>query len=177
MQKGSVDVVVTSPPYNLGIKYSKYDDNIPRQEYLNWLCAWASDISEVLSDGGSLFLNMPHRTFVWVDTIYGIEVLFLAIGFLQLNLTKPEADGEPHEYLGGGLLPLYRLTSVMKGTFGVLWKRPHFSHISLGSHAPGLSRRLFSAKRSSVWISMLNIRRGLLSPVPNVRGCVPYMTT
>ena len=61
MQKGSVDVVVTSPPYNLGIKYSKYDDNIPRQEYLNWLCAWASDISEVLSDGGSLFLNIGAK--------------------------------------------------------------------------------------------------------------------
>ena len=28
---GDVDVIVTSPPYNLNIKYSKYNDTIPRQ--------------------------------------------------------------------------------------------------------------------------------------------------
>ena len=34
---GSVDVVVTSPPYNLGVRYSSYDDTISREEYLDWL--------------------------------------------------------------------------------------------------------------------------------------------
>ena len=56
---------------------------------------------------------MPHRTFVWVDTIYGIVVLFLVIGFLGLKLAKQEADGETPEDLGGGLLPLYRLTTLI----------------------------------------------------------------
>ncbi|RIK32140.1 MAG: site-specific DNA-methyltransferase, partial [Chloroflexi bacterium] len=37
---GSAQVVVTSPPYNLGIRYSKYDDSISRQTYLAWIAEW-----------------------------------------------------------------------------------------------------------------------------------------
>jgi len=33
----SVDVVVTSPPYNLGIDYGTYRDTAPRDEYLGWM--------------------------------------------------------------------------------------------------------------------------------------------
>ena len=33
----SIDCIVTSPPYNLNIKYGNYDDSIPRKKYLNWL--------------------------------------------------------------------------------------------------------------------------------------------
>ena len=97
--------------------------------------------------------------------------------FLRLKLAKPEADGEARENLGGGILPLYRLTTVKRVTFGVLWKRPHFSRRFLGSNALGLSWRLSSPKRRSGWTYMLTIRRDSLSPVPSVRGCVPYMTT
>ena len=32
---GAVDVVVTSPPYNLGVRYRTYDDTMPRREYLS----------------------------------------------------------------------------------------------------------------------------------------------
>jgi site-specific DNA-methyltransferase (adenine-specific) len=57
----SVDVVVTSPPYNLGIKYKKYDDTIPRATYLDWLGEWASVVKDVLRDNGSLFLNVGSK--------------------------------------------------------------------------------------------------------------------
>jgi hypothetical protein len=30
----SIDVVVTSPPYNIGAKYDYYKDNLPREKYL-----------------------------------------------------------------------------------------------------------------------------------------------
>ncbi|MFP3866534.1 MAG: DNA-methyltransferase [Desulfobacteraceae bacterium] len=58
---GSVDVVVTSPPYNLGVNYSRYQDNISRQEYLNWLEHWAIQVKRVLHDRGSLFLNIGAK--------------------------------------------------------------------------------------------------------------------
>ncbi len=57
----SVDVVVTSPPYNLGIKYKKYDDTIPRDAYIAWLGEWAQVVREVLCDDGSLFLNLGSK--------------------------------------------------------------------------------------------------------------------
>lgn len=57
----SVSVVVTSPPYNLGIPYKTYNDNIPRAEYLTWMEAWAQTVRRVLHPDGSLFLNMGSR--------------------------------------------------------------------------------------------------------------------
>ncbi len=37
MPEQSVDVVVTSPPYNIGLKYRSYDDGGDRGAYLAWL--------------------------------------------------------------------------------------------------------------------------------------------
>ena len=58
---GSVDVVVTSPPYNLGIEYGTYDDRINRDEYLEWTRAWTSEVARVLSPKGSFFLNIGSK--------------------------------------------------------------------------------------------------------------------
>ncbi len=55
---GAVDVVITSPPYNIGIKYSAYKDVLPREEYLKWLGQWAQEVRRVLADTGSFFLNV-----------------------------------------------------------------------------------------------------------------------
>lgn len=58
---GSVDVVVTSPPYNLGIAYGRYDDSAPREEYLEWTDRWVATVAGTLSPGGSLFLNVGGK--------------------------------------------------------------------------------------------------------------------
>ncbi|MCI4330232.1 MAG: site-specific DNA-methyltransferase [Thermoplasmata archaeon] len=55
---GSVDVVVTSPPYNLGVRYSTYRDDRPRAEYLRWCGRVGKEVGRVLSEGGSFFLNV-----------------------------------------------------------------------------------------------------------------------
>ena len=36
----SVDVSVTSPPYNLGIQYSRYEDSLSQADYLEWTHTW-----------------------------------------------------------------------------------------------------------------------------------------
>lgn len=58
---GSIDVIVTSPPYNLGIAYSKYQDDLPRADYLDWTNKWAAEASRCLAPTGSLFLNVGVR--------------------------------------------------------------------------------------------------------------------
>ena len=57
----SVDVVVTSPPYNLGIQYRTYDDGRPRAEYLTWSAQWVERVAAVLRPDGSLFLNVGAK--------------------------------------------------------------------------------------------------------------------
>ena len=57
----SVDVIVTSPPYNMGIRYSRYQDSLTEAEYLSWSDEWIRAASRVLSPDGSLFLNVGAR--------------------------------------------------------------------------------------------------------------------
>lgn len=67
LAQASVDVVVTSPPYNLGISYSAYDDSIGREEYLDWMVRWAREVKRVLHPDGSVFLNVGGKpTDPWV---------------------------------------------------------------------------------------------------------------
>ena len=54
----TIDIVVTSPPYNLGIKYGKYKDSSDRSKYLNWSKEWAREINRLLKETGSFFLNI-----------------------------------------------------------------------------------------------------------------------
>jgi len=55
---GSVDVIVTSPPYNLGVQYRSYHDALPGDRYLRWTNAWIGGAARVLTEAGSLFLNV-----------------------------------------------------------------------------------------------------------------------
>jgi site-specific DNA-methyltransferase (adenine-specific) len=57
----SVDAIVTSPPYNLGIRYRSYDDRLPRDEYLAWTSRWIEAAGRVLQPQGSLFLNVGAK--------------------------------------------------------------------------------------------------------------------
>jgi site-specific DNA-methyltransferase (adenine-specific) len=61
LKKNSVNVVVTSPPYNLGIRYGKYDDRIPRETYLDWMAEWGQQIKRVMNPDASLFLNVGSK--------------------------------------------------------------------------------------------------------------------
>lgn len=67
MPVSSVDVVVTSPPYNIGIPYRSYDDSQPRENYLQWLHDVAVLIQPVLKPMGSFFLNIGStNTDPWI---------------------------------------------------------------------------------------------------------------
>lgn len=80
----SFDLVVTSPPYNLGIAYSQFKDTAPRQEFLSWCKAWATEVKRVMSDEASFFLNigaapsnplLPHQLILALTD--GPEPLFV----------------------------------------------------------------------------------------------------
>ena len=82
MPDESVDLVVTSPPYNLknstgnGMKdgrggkwsnaslingYSHYDDNIPHDEYAKWQRACLTEMLRLINDDGAIFYNHKWR--------------------------------------------------------------------------------------------------------------------
>ena len=57
----SVDVIVTSPPYNLGIAYGQYEDTLSAVDYLEWTGKWIGAAAQVLRPDGSLFLNVGAK--------------------------------------------------------------------------------------------------------------------
>jgi site-specific DNA-methyltransferase (adenine-specific) len=73
---GSVDVVVTSPPYNLGVRYRTYQDSLSGEDYLAWTGSWVRAVARVLSPGGSLFLNVgskPTRPWSALDVAQAVR--------------------------------------------------------------------------------------------------------
>jgi site-specific DNA-methyltransferase (adenine-specific) len=61
LDERSVDAIVTSPPYNLGIQYRSYHDKLPREDYLAWTGQWIAAGARVLKTHGSLFLNVGAK--------------------------------------------------------------------------------------------------------------------
>ena len=57
----SIDAIVTSPPYNLGVRYRTYDDTLPRDDYLEWTGRWVQSAARTLRPAGSLFLNVGAK--------------------------------------------------------------------------------------------------------------------
>ncbi len=61
LQEHSIDVVVTSPPYNIGVAYASYIDNQPKDKFLSWLAEIALEIKRILTNEGSFFLNVGGK--------------------------------------------------------------------------------------------------------------------
>ena len=53
-----VDTIVTSPPYNLGVRYRTYNDSLSADTYQAWSAAWLRAAADALTPAGSLFLNV-----------------------------------------------------------------------------------------------------------------------
>src|SRR3954462_15815629 len=84
MTPGSVSVIVTSPPYNLGIAYRTYDDRLPRADYLQWTARWVEQAGKALAETGSLFLNVGGKP---TDPWTALDVAQAARPYLHLQNT------------------------------------------------------------------------------------------
>lgn len=56
-----VDIIVTSPPYNIGKEYNSFPDSQPRKAYLDWMEQIAIKSKRVLQRDGSFFLNVSGK--------------------------------------------------------------------------------------------------------------------
>ena len=78
----SVDVIVTSPPYNLGIQYNRYQDTLSRSDYLEWTNTWIAAAARVLRQDASLFLNVGAKP---TDPWTALDVAQTVRSHLQLQ--------------------------------------------------------------------------------------------
>jgi site-specific DNA-methyltransferase (adenine-specific) len=160
LEPESVDVVVTSPPYNLGVRYSRFRDDVARVDYLDWSQRWALEVHRVLKRTGALFLNigavpanplLPHQIalrlseiFVLQNTIHWVKSIAierrngesLAVGHFK-PLNSPRYLSDCHEYIfhfsKEGDVPIQRLA------IGVPYADK--TNIARWSHTGGRDRR------------------------------------
>ena len=59
LPEGSVDLIITSPPYNANIKYDEYNDGLEMDEYWDFTSNWLSEAFRVLKDDGRIAVNVP----------------------------------------------------------------------------------------------------------------------
>jgi site-specific DNA-methyltransferase (adenine-specific) len=105
LESKSVDIVVTSPPYNLGIKYRNYQDSRNRDEYLLWCLEWATQIKRVLKEDGSFFLNLgacpsnpliPYELIVELRKLFTLQNTFHWIKSITVETRKGEQISAGH---------------------------------------------------------------------------------
>jgi len=56
---GSIDLIVTSPPYNVDIHYNSHADNLTYEDYLEFTQKWIKKCYELSRSEGRFLLNIP----------------------------------------------------------------------------------------------------------------------
>ena len=97
--EGCVDLLCTSPPYGVNVKYDVYNDSIPMDEYWDFTNKWLTEAYRVLKDDGRVAINVPIETNVqerggrilfnaefWMKMK---EVGFKFFGMIDLNEDSP----------------------------------------------------------------------------------------
>jgi len=61
LPEGCIDLIVTSPPYGVGIAYDVHEDDVEFTEYVEFAKNWLSEAYKVLKDDGRIALNIPYE--------------------------------------------------------------------------------------------------------------------
>lgn len=61
MEENSIDLIVTSPPYGVGIDYDSWDDDTYFNEYLTFTENWLTHAYRVLKEDGRIAINIPYE--------------------------------------------------------------------------------------------------------------------
>jgi site-specific DNA-methyltransferase (adenine-specific) len=99
LPESCVDLVVTSPPYNVGIDYDSYDDKKSMEDYWQFTKDWLSESYRILKDDGRIAVNIPYEVNVqdrggrilFMSEFYQImkNLGFKFFGLVDLNEQSP----------------------------------------------------------------------------------------
>lgn len=99
LPEGSVDLIVTSPPYGVNIKYDVHNDDMYFWEYKAFSRDWLLEAFRVLKDDGRIAVNIPYEInrqdkggrIFFVSEVYQImkEIGFNFFGIVDLEEDSP----------------------------------------------------------------------------------------
>lgn len=99
LPENSIDLTITSPPYNCNIDYDTHIDNLSMDDYWNWTEKWLTELYRVMKDDGRVSINIPYEVNVqerggrvfFVSEFYQImkKVGFKFFGIVDLEEDSP----------------------------------------------------------------------------------------
>lgn len=99
LPESCVDLIVTSPPYNVGIDYDSYNDRQSMEDYWQFTKNWLSESYRILKDDGRIAVNIPYEVNVqdrggrilFMSEFYQImkNLGFKFFGLVDLNEQSP----------------------------------------------------------------------------------------
>ena len=92
-----IDLIVTSPPYNVGIDYDSWDDQKPIDEYFQWVENWLIESYRTLKDDGRIAINIPYECNMGERVMISSEYwqIMKRVGFKFFGLVDLE-ENSPH---------------------------------------------------------------------------------
>jgi site-specific DNA-methyltransferase (adenine-specific) len=100
MPEGCIDLIVTSPPYNVGIQYDTHNDEVIMDEYWDFTEKWLTQAYRLLKDDGRVSINIPYETNVQsrggrVFFVSEFWAIMKKVGFKFFGVVDLEEDS-PH---------------------------------------------------------------------------------
>ncbi len=163
----SVDLIVTSPPYNLNIEYTSTDDNLNYEDYLKFTKKWLKKCLDLLKDDGRMCLNIPLDTNKGGHRSIGADITTIAknvgwkyhstIVWNEGNISKSSAWGS---WLSASspyvIAPVELIIVLYKGN----WKK-----IS-GSRKNDITKEEFVSWTNGVWTFKGESKKKIGHPAP-----------
>jgi len=100
LPESTIDLVVTSPPYNVGIAYDTHNDEVIMDEYWDFTEKWLTQVYRLLKDDGRVSINIPYETNVQsrggrVFFVSEFWAIMKKVGFKFFGVVDLEEDS-PH---------------------------------------------------------------------------------
>jgi len=68
-QLSQVDVVITSPPYNVGLCYLGYDDRMPQEQFQQFNREWLIAIYQALNPSARVYIVVSDKMLFWMKPL------------------------------------------------------------------------------------------------------------
>ena len=82
MESESVDIVLTSPPYNYGMEYDQHNDENKSEEYLEKIIDVFVECKRILKSGGRMIINIQPNYKQYFHTHHRITQRMLDEGLI-----------------------------------------------------------------------------------------------
>ena len=83
LPRNYIDLVLTSPPYNIGKEYEKV---LPIEDYIDWSSSWLNEIPLILKENGAFWYNLGYVPFK--DSARALPLVYLLWDKVKMYLMQ-----------------------------------------------------------------------------------------